>query len=289
MKTNPVRVLVLLLAAGPAGAQETFPGQNHLAAGLACHRNLDMACARQRLEQALAAFSPERDPGYMQHVRTARMTLAMIHVADDELGKAEQEFKTLFLLDPDVQLPAGDHPPKVRYVFERARAAVFAGRKPPPARPAMSVPRRWSLFAEGRWIQLFGDDAEAVGSGPGASAGAGLQLSESLRVQLGFCYAYHPSATDGPALQAMSIEAEVQAVLPLGTFGLRLGGGAGMLAMGTEDRYDTWGLVLRASVALAYPAGAGWALVAALRPSVIVTGEKGSFYLPVGIGGEIRW
>lgn len=317
MKRISLLLLVLLPAVGPAVAREAFPGQNHLAAGLACHRNLDMVCARQRLEQALAAFSPEEDPGYMQHVRTARMTLALIHVADDELGKAEQEFKTLLLLDPGFRLPAGDHPPKVRYVFDRARAAVPASRKPPPVqpepagqppgdedqerttlsagsvsgvhRPTPRAPRCWSVFAEGRWVQLFGDDAQVLGSGPGASAGAGLHLSDIFRIQLGACYAYHPSAADGPALQAMSVEAEGQITCPLGAFGLRLGGGAGVLAMGTEDRYDTWGLVLRASAALVYPARAGWALVAALRPSVVVTGKKGSFYLPVGIGGEVRW
>jgi len=115
-----------LLAAPGARAAEQFPGQLDLAAGLVCYQNLDLECARVRLERALQAFSPERDPAYLQHVQAARLKLAEIFTAQDELSRAEAEFTALLLIDPGYELPPGEHPPKLVYVWSQARDRLAA-------------------------------------------------------------------------------------------------------------------------------------------------------------------
>jgi hypothetical protein len=145
------------------------------------------------------------------------------------------------------------------------------------------------MLAGGRWVSLFGDDSEVVGSGPGAALGAGFFLSEHWKVQAEFAYAYHPSATKDPALQAMSLESEVLRGLPTGAFRVYVGGGVGVLAMGTEDRYDHWGFVLRATAALGWPSRGRGSIRAGLRPSLVFTADGTSFYLPLSVSGEFRW
>ena len=98
-------VFLLFFNALPATAEEAYPGQNNLAAGLTCYRNLDYDCALARLETALSEFSPEKDPQYLGHVSEARLVLAMIHVAQDNLARAENEFKTLLVLNVTMPPP----------------------------------------------------------------------------------------------------------------------------------------------------------------------------------------
>ena len=68
-----------------------------------------------------------------------------------------------------------------------------------------------------------------------------------------------------------------------------MGGGVGVLSMGTEDRYDHWGIVLRATAALAWPARGNFGVAFSLRPSYVITAGGSSFYLPVGVALEMRW
>jgi hypothetical protein len=301
-----VAILTLILAAG-AAAQESFPGQNNLAAGLTCYRNLDMACARARLEEALALFSPEKDPNYLQHIREARLILAMIHVAADELQKAENEFKKLLLVDPVFELPAGEHPPKVIYVFKRAKAAMMPpvvekkppekkrDPPPPPKKPEKRVDEKapptplWSLSTETRLVALFGDDANAVTSGPGASLAFGIRPADWICLRLDFAYAYHPNSGDGPALQAMTLSTGAYLPFDFLPVQIRIGGLLGALAMGTRDRYDHWGFSIGLLSALAWPAEGSWSLLVSLYPSVVFASGESSFYLPVGFSGELRW
>jgi hypothetical protein len=107
-------------------------------------------------------------------------------------------------------------------------------------------------------------------------------------MQMAFAYAYHP-AGDDPALQAMSLEAEGLGEFDLSIFRLRLGGGVGVLSMGTEDRYDHWGFLVRATAGIVWPASGSFGVALTLRPSLVITAGGTSFYLPVGIAGEVKW
>ena len=305
MTSRSLLVIFLISCAFPATAQEAYPGQNNLAAGLACYRNLDYDCALARLETALSDFSPEKDDHYLQHVSESRLTLAMIHVARDHLDKAEKEFKTLLVLIPDYELPKGDHPPKVKYIFDRAKKTSSRPRlknpepepepapeppkKPPEITKTLPPPQRWSLSAQARLIALFGDDADKAQSGPGAALALGFATSNWLTLQVAFAYSHHSAVDEDTALQTMSLSMDGLVTIDLLPVELRLGGGVGVLAMGTQDRYDHWGFTLQATVALAWPASGSWALVLGLHPSVLVAAGGSSFFLPAGLSGEIRW
>ena len=302
MTSRALAVIMLISLVFPAAAEEAYPGQNNLAAGLACYRNLNYDCALARLETALSEFSPEKDEHYLQHVSEARLVLAMIHVARDNLNKAEQEFKTLLVLIPDYKLPKGDHPPKVRYIFDRAKKSASRPKikkpepkpepkiEPEPApEPEPEPAHPWSLSAAARLVALLGEDADKAQSGPGAALALGFATSNWLTLQVAFAYSYHAAVQDDPALQTMSIMMDGLVKLDLSAVELRLGGGVGVLAMGTRDRYDHWGFTLQATTAVAWPASGSWALVLALHPSVLVTAGGTSFFLPAGLSGEIRW
>ncbi len=300
MRAAWLTVCSILLIPAAAPAEETFPGQIDLAAGLACHRNLDLECARARLERALAVFGPEKDPDYLQHVRTARWVLALIHTASDDLGRAEQELRTLLVLDPGFELPPGDHPPKIRYIFEQAKAGLAVERKPdpPPApplplpeveRPAPGPDERFRITLGARIVILFGDDAEAASSGPGAGLRFGWLATDLLTIDLSYEYAYHPTADSDAPYQAMSLAMAGRFDLPVGPIGVRLGGGLGVLAAGTRDRYDHWGLVLSGTAALVWPPGGSWGLVVEAQPSLMIVAEGVSFFGPIGLAGEVRW
>ena len=304
MTSRALTVILLILLPYPAQAEETYPGQNNLAAGLACYRNLDYDCAVARLETALSEFSPEKDDHYLQHVSEARLVLAMIHVARDNLNKAEKEFKTLLVLIPEYELPKGDHPPKVRYIFDRAKKTVEKKpeKKPPkppkPPKKVVPVPapvpvpevkHPWSLSASARFTALFGEDADKASSGPGACLALGFATSNWLTLQVAFAYSYHSAVEDDPALQTMALSMDGLVKIDFPAVALRLGGGVGVLAMGTRDRYDHWGFTLQATLAVAWPASGSWALVLGLHPSVLVAAGGSSFFLPAGLSGEIRW
>jgi hypothetical protein len=291
------------VAAPAALAGEAFPGQGHLAAGLACYRNLDFDCARTRLERALGAFSPEADPNYLQHMRQARWRLVQIHLASDDLGRAERELRTLLLLDPDFALPPGDHPPKVHYLLEQARAKTTAhtagagGRtsdrtktgsptaNEPPAPPA--APFR--LSAAARLVALFGADAAAADSGAGAELRFAWRATSHISAALSLDYAHHATAAADAPLQSLALGLDARYEVALGPLGLRLGGGLGVLAMGTADRYDHWGLDLAAAVGLVWPRRGFWGLRLELEPALLITAGGRSFYLPASIAGEVRW
>jgi hypothetical protein len=294
MTSRALTVILLISCAFPAAAEEAYPGQNNLAAGLTCYRNLDYDCALARLETALAEFSPEKDKHYLQHVSEARLVLAMIYVARDHLDKAEKELKTLLVLIPDYTLPKGDHSPKVRYVFERAKKSAEKKPKEQPPKPKKVVPvpevmHPWSLSASGRFIALFGDDADKARSGPGAALALGFATSDWLTLQVAFAYSHHSAVEEDSALQTMSLSMDGLVTIDLLPVELRLGGGVGVLAMGTQDRYDHWGFTLQATFSLAWPASGSWDLVLGLHPSVLVTAGGSSFFLPAGLSGEIRW
>jgi hypothetical protein len=309
--------LICFLAPFWAQAQETYPGQNNLAAGLTCYRNLDMSCAKARLEIALTEFSPEQDREFLSHVRESRFMLAMIMVAADELEKAENEFKTILLLEPGFELPAGDHPPKVLYVLESAREDIAAQKKkatrpeivkppekkdPPVISPAkkpepkivkpLPVPEqfdKFSLQAEARLVALFGKDADVLTSGPGAALSFAIRTSKWLSLFSTFTYTYHSAGVGNPALQVMALSLGGYTGIEIGAFIIRVGGSLGTLAMGTQDRYDHWGFTLGLDAGLTWPAKGIWGLSLTIHPSIAITADGSSFYLPIGLAGEARW
>jgi hypothetical protein len=302
MMSRTFVVILLISWCFSAEAEESYPGQNNLAAGLGCYRNLDYDCALARLETALSEFSPEKDPQYLKHVGEARLVLAMIHVSRDNLDKAESELKTLLLLIPDYELPKGDHPPKVRYIFDRAKKSatrppvikivpVPEKKTPPPkiVKPAPPPFPLWSLSAEARLVALFGDDADKASSGPGAALAFGFSASNWLTLHIAFGYSHHSAVEEDTALQTMSLSMEGLLNIDVSPVGLRLGGGVGVLSMGTQDRYDHWGLTLQATAAGAWPASGSWALVLGLHPSLLIAAGGSSFFLPAGLRGEVRW
>jgi hypothetical protein len=308
-------LLALLGGARPAPAQEAFPGQNDLAAGLACHANLDLECARARLERALAVFSPEGDSDYLAHVTAARQALAFLAVANDDLQAAEQHFLTLLLVHPSYALPPGEHPPKVVYVFGQAQESLARQRKatrppvpktdpppkpreepkktqPPPqiTRPAPPPPQsRWAFAAEGRWNFLFGSDADVVEGGPGTELQARYRLNDWVRVQAGLAYAYHPLVRGEPALQSLSLVVGAQWYLPLWRVEGRLTWNLGVQAMGTAGRYDHWLGLIQLGLGLAWPADGPVAAVLSAYPSFLMMEHFSSVFLPIGLALEVRW
>ncbi len=305
------------LVARQVAAEETFAGQIDLAAGLACHRNLDLACAQERLEQALAEFSADGDVNYMAHVRKARMTLALIHVARDDLLRAEKEFYTLLLLDPAFALPPGDHPPKLKYVLDQAQRRLNQkpepkpdakpGPKPEPkpvppvvtktpksidkVQPKASSDRNHALWADLRMVVLLGDDADAASSGVGAGLAWRFWPSEHWGMGVRYAYAYHPLQDESrdAALQSMALGLEALTRMMVGIAELHMGLGVGAQSMGTRDRYDHWGALMHARIALVWPAKGPWALSIHLEPSLLVGGARSSFFLPMGLSGAWRW
>ncbi len=307
MKRWVLAVLLCWLSHGLAQAQEHFPGQNDLAAGLTCYRNLDFDCARARLEQALARFAPEQDQQFLTHVREVRQMLALIFVASDELEKAEREFRKLLLLEPSFDLPVGDHPPKVRYVLARARKALSAQKKAPakkdpppkkspPLKPVPPLPpsptpknHTWSLAAGGSWTVLFGEDKETLDAGLGPTLALGFQASRLFSVETALNWTYHPNAQDGPALRAFGLVVSALASFGSEIYALRCGITAGVLSMGTRDRYDHWGMQLGLRASAVWPSTGNWGLIFSVRPSLFITREQSSFYIPLELAGEIRW
>jgi len=317
-----------LLACPAALAGEDFPGQLDLAAGMVCFQNLDLDCARLRLERALAAFSPERDPDYLQHMQAARLKLAEIFTAQDDLPRAEAELVELLLVSPGFELPPGEHPPKLVYVLEQAREQVAAAppkdqgklreealaerpplpapaapavapppaREAPPSRPVAApradpapAPRAFRLSLAGGAAVLFGEDAEQVSSGPTAGLRFAWQVSAPLSFDLSYAYAYHPSRVGGGALQSMALSLGGELALTAGPLAVRLGLAAGAHTMGTRDRYDHWLALLQARLGLAWPAEGAWGLALEVAPSLIIDQQESSFFLPLSLQLEVRW
>ena len=299
-------------AAPAAPAGEDFPGQAELAAGLACWRNLELDCARQHLEQALSRFDPGRDRLYLQHVSTTLFTLAMIHVARDDLAAAEQEFYSLLLLQPDFELPPGDHPPKVGYVLAQARkrltrrqarsvespprqhpAAPPAGKEArvtAPSPPATSPRRPWQAGARADLVALFGSDSEVLYPGAGASIFLARRVARHMGLGLEVSYAWHAQRRPAAALQQLSAGLTLSVTLPLGaSWHVDLRTQAGVLAMGTRDRYDHWGARLGAGVVFRWPRSGNWSLGLALLPALVATADGVSFFLVTGLSGEVDW
>lgn len=292
-----------------AQAAEDFPGQAELSAGLACWRNLELDCARRHLELALSRFDPGRDKLYRQHVSTTRYTLAMIHVARDNLAAAEQEFFSLLLLQPDFELPPGDHPPKELYVLDQARKrlnrsragqAKPAGRTQAPALPAPTRPvsarrsagryRPWRAGARADLAILFGRDSETLYHGTSASIFLSHRLFSNLALGLELSYDRHGQRRSASALQQLAAGLTLEISWPLGArWRLDVRTQAGVLAMGTRDRYDHWGARLMAGAVLAWPRGGAWSLGLTLLPALVATADGASFYLVAGLGGEIDW
>ena len=162
---------------------------------------------------------------------------------------------------------------------------------PPPVtrRPAPKPENRFWMAAAARVVALFGYDAEVASTGPGAGLSFGWLATELLKIELSYDYAYHPRVDGDGALQSMSIGLGGRFDLPAGPFGARLGGGLGVLAMGTGDRYDHWGLTLAASAALVWPPDGALGLALQVQPSLVVTAGGSSFFLPIGLAGEVRW
>ena len=310
-------LVVSSLATGQATAEEAFAGQLDLAAGLTCHRNLDLACAQERLELALAAFAADADANYMAHVRKARMTLALIHVARDDLMRAEKEFYTLLLLDPAFTLPPGDHPPKLKYVLDQTQRRLEQRPEPKPEpkpkplpkpepdppvvtqtpksidpiQPKASSDKNHALWTDLRMVVLLGDDADTASSGIGAGLAWRFWPSESWGLGLRYAYAYLPLQDESrdTALQSMALGLEGLTRMMVGIAELHLGLGAGAQSMGTRDRYDHWGALIHARIALVWPAEGPWALSIHMEPSLLVGGERPSFFLPMGLSGAWRW
>ena len=298
-------LLLVWLAPTPISAQQDYPGQIDFAAGLVCYQNLDMACALSRLQKALRAFSPESDPQYLQHVRSAHWTLTLIHVAADDLYLAEKELMTLMLSDPAFVLPPGDHPPKVRYIYQQVQTKLGQTpprQKPPPKKSAAPVPvppasidhtapARYTMRLAPmiRAIVLFGDDAQSIKPGPGVGLRFGLLALRNLWADVSLSYSYHSLQRDEGKLQSFTLTGAGHFEYQLPIVSLRVGLGMGVMSMGTQDRYDNWGFHLQLSGQLAWPESKFWAIVLGLNPSFVFTHDASSFYLPIDLALEFRW
>jgi hypothetical protein len=221
------------------------------------------------------------------------------------------------LIQPGFQLSPDDYPPKVVYIFEQAKGSL-AEQSKKSTRPktgdqkahldqqdikqpeqtqtttthtttgslSYNLPDfRWYISPEGRWVILFGEDSDSFSSGPGASLTTGVLLNQLLNLQLSFAYAYHPSVMDLPALRSMSLNLEFLFRISLSPFALRFGGGAGVLSMGTGNRYDHWGLNTQLCVSVVWPENGWWAIVISIHPSWVIIQKDSSFYLPLGVSG----
>lgn len=134
--------LFAALAAVLAGAAAARAAPVHLEGidsetvgqGLAAYDELDYARAVERLQTALAREALTRI-----EKRAALRTLGFAHVALDDLPAAREDFERLLALDPDATLDRTISP-RIRKVFEEARARVATGQAHPTtgALPTMS-------------------------------------------------------------------------------------------------------------------------------------------------------
>jgi tetratricopeptide (TPR) repeat protein len=99
--------------------------------GLAAYDELDYARAVERLQTALAREALTRI-----EKSTALRVLGFAHVALDDLPAAREDFERLLALDPDVALDRTISP-RIRKVFEEARARVATGQARPPTSGAL--------------------------------------------------------------------------------------------------------------------------------------------------------
>ncbi len=297
-------LLGLVLLMQPAGQ---FPGQQELAAGMACWEALDSDCARRHLEESLEKLDPDNDPHYMEHVTLARWTLTLIRLAADDLAGAEQELRLLLLLDPAFTLPEGEHPPKIRYIFEQAKEQIEQARRQalktpvpettPPAEetPAVTVEppppvrRDWSFEVQGRLPLVFGRDAEVLHPGAGVTLAASRRLSPWFKLAVEAGWSRHELKDGTTALQEFTLGVAGEVPWQLGPVEMALRAGVAALALGTYDRYDNLGAVLSLGPVLAWPADTRFSLRLWLAPALALASSGTSFFLPLGLGGRLEW
>ena len=308
----PTFLVLFVFLSIPVCAQEESSGQEELKKGLSCYSELDLKNALMHLRKALAGLSPDSDPEYMQHMRTARWIIMLIYLASDDLLNAEKELSTLLTLDPGFELPPGDLPPKVRYIFRQAKekmkkkneSSSIASKNPAGgtntddkqlsskdqlSKQAPGSAPFYRLGALGSVLILFGDDSRAAHSGPGITIVFGLKLAQGIFTTIEFDYSYHPTEQGGMALQTAAMGLGADFSILSGPLNLTIGANIGALGMGTADRYDHWGLNLAGCFSLAWPPEGTWALVIKTRPSLVITSSDASFYLSVATGAEVRW
>lgn len=303
-------VICAMWVSRPVMAEEPFPGKDEFSKGMACYSELELHEALIHLKKSLAQLSPDKDPDYMQHLRTAKWIMVLIHLASDDLQSAEKELISLFELDPGFELPPGDHPPKVRYVFDRAREKALkkktrlnkakstkegnpeasAAKEPKSIQHPLSPgDKNIELGLSACVFLLFGDDADSVSSGPGMMLTFAYMIIPGLFATADFDYSYHPVYGGAPALQSAALHAGAQYYLLSQPIKINIGLSLGALGMGTQDRYDHWGLDMASSLSVSWPPFAAWALAMELRPSLVITSSNASFYLPISAGVEARW
>ncbi len=303
--TSAIAGFVLFLLSIPAAGQEAFPGQNELAKGLSCYSELELQQALSHLEKALGLLSPGKDPNYMQHVKTAKWIMVLIHIAEDNLQAAEKELTSLLMIDPAFELPPGDQPPKVMYVFRQAKEKMktqnksssriadkphsVSKQKKSSSRKAFVIVSNWKLGMTGSVVLLFGNDAKAASSGPGMSLLFGYRIAPRISAIARFEYSYHTTNYEGVALQTAAMQLGAEICLLAQPLVVTTGLDMGALGMGTADRYDHWAFALSGSLNLAWPPEGAWAVLIKLSPSVVFTASNASFYLPVSAGAEVRW
>jgi len=308
-------LMVLLLLAQPAPPKEA-PGLVELAAGLGCWDNLDAECAASYLKQALERFDPTRDDKYLQHVTQARWALAQVYLAAEDLSAAEGQLSLLLALNPDFNLPAGEHPPKLIYVFEQARRKALAEKKtasrpplpakepklpapvPTPAEPKSqpveisrqpAYPAKWFFEARGRADVVFGDDARALWPSGGVELGLGRRMTPVLAGGFVAGWSRHSLRQVQSALQQFALGLFGDFYQRAGAIELvfRLQGAAA--AMGTRDRYDNFAALLDLGLGLLWEITPSFELTTWIAPQAVILAGGVSFRLGLTLGLRLPW
>lgn len=243
-----------------------------LEAGIACYRELDYACADERIAEALAAGLNPTD------TRRAWYHRALLAVAWRDRAAVVRAVRALYALDPQYR-PEGPTPPLFRQVLDAERPA-------PPPPPALL------LRADAATTRLFGRDADRWSEGLGAEASAAFLYRESVSFGVTAGWSDHNPLEFGVEdLDLLMLTAGAAFWRRLGPIRLSVGAEVGAVRVARDGvlRDDVyWGAFGQAPVDLAWPLYAGLGVGARAAVGWLAVDQDGesagSLVFPLTVG-----
>ncbi|MBM4319057.1 MAG: hypothetical protein FJ125_03645 [Deltaproteobacteria bacterium] len=250
----------LATAAGAAAS----PAEAELQAAMLCYRELDYACAEEKLAMALLGELPR--PALLE----ARHHDALLALAFQDETRMRRAVRNLLALDPGWD-PGPDAPPRL--------SALLREERRPAAHPS---PRRIGLAVglSGGAVLLFGRDAEQWNDGMAGALSAGVLLGQRTRLDAVFGYSRHDALSF--YLEQLELKSGMLAVHRhlLGSNPLLAAGvGCGTAYIDTQGvtgESSRWGLLGQLSLEAAAHLGFGLWLQAQVQPTLLVVDDRGS-------------
>ena len=260
--------LLLLCTVTPGSPKGALKG------AISCFRELDYACAEEKLAEALRA---EELPVASRLL--ARRYEALLALAFHDKARARRAVRSLLALDPDYD-PGEQAPPRFAALVADARAETPAQRLFDP-----------SFRAGGNVVLLFGHDAQSWGDGPQVELAAGLGLGGRTVIELGLSYGQHEGRSFslrrlGLGMVTLGLDRRFLGPSPRLSLGVGLGP-AHVSAEGITGRTGYWGVVARVPVELAIHIWSGIWLAARVAPALLAVEDRDrmafSVLLPLGM------